>query len=123
MLGCGQNSGRLTRAIDIARKIGVDVEADDKVDIQSKSLMESMGINVFQDSTSTEEEVVGALKRAQGMPVLFVSSPDHLPRVVRDALKHGAVNCFFAASEVPFSANGVASVEIIEPKHKVFEVE
>lgn len=53
----------------------------------------------------------------RGRRFLFVSSPDHLPRVVRDALAAGGAGSLFATSDAVFSQAGRASVSIGERPH------
>ena len=66
---------------------------------------------------NSADEVLVALQKAAGQPVMFVTSPDHLPRVVREVMISGGENRLFAASDVEFSESGAQGATVTEPPH------
>jgi hypothetical protein len=117
MLGDGAASGRVGRALDLGRELGIPVVANDSRDRRNHALYNDKGIRNIGTALNTEDEVQSALSLSSHGRVLFVTSPDHLPRVVRDTLVAGGVNCLFCASGVPFSEEGVRGVRVLEPEH------
>ncbi|MDF0599279.1 hypothetical protein P1J78_00910 [Psychromarinibacter sp. C21-152] len=102
----------------LARDLDVAVIANDARDENNAALYEARGIRNLGTALRTRDEVVSALAHSRTGEVLFVSSPDHLPRVVRDAMAQGGTRALFAASDVPFSAYGPGQVDIREPAHR-----
>ena len=115
MLGSEESPGRLLTALKIARNFDVPVIANDSFDEKNIRLFEESGVHNLNTAKRTTDEVESAIKYSKEGFVLFVTSPDHLPRVVRDTLAAGATNAFFHSSDVPFSAEGAAGVIISEP--------
>ena len=115
MLGDDDRKGRLRVAQDLAAALGVRVVADDKLDHGNHELYRAEGVANLCTALRTRDEVRSALEQSKTGRVLFVSSPDHLPRVVRDALSLGGVHALFASSEISHSQVGAAGVEIVEP--------
>jgi hypothetical protein len=118
VMGLNEQAGRLTRAMQLAHNIACPVIANDARDEENAALYESKAILNLGTACNTQDEVVSALAHSQFGRVLFVSSPDHLPRIVRDATAAGGTHAFFAASDVPFSDQGPSQVEIVEPAHR-----
>ncbi|KEO57105.1 hypothetical protein [Thioclava indica] len=117
MLGDDSNSGRLTRAIALAEELKLPLLANDALDDENARLFASHEIPNLGTARNTADEVRLALEYSDRRAILFVSSPDHLPRVVRDALVLRGNSCVFASSDVPFSETGVEAVEVREPAH------
>ena len=117
MIGDGQHEGRLGTAKRLASLLSVPLLADDRYDSRNHDLFVREGIENIGSAKRTRDEVRAALQRSHRGAVLFVTSPDHLPRVVRDVLAAGGTRAMFASSEVPFSAGGAAAVDIKEPPH------
>ncbi len=117
MLGDGTRSGRLARAQAIAKELDLTIIADDASDPKNRALYEEAGVTNIGRAYKTADEVRHALDHSRNRAVLFVTSPDHLPRVVCDVLAHGATQSLFMASEVPFSGAGAGAVIIEEPRH------
>ena len=61
-----------------------------------------MGIENINTALNTKDEVISALARSGRGRVLFVKSPDHLPRVACDALAAGGLGSVFVAWECLF---------------------
>lgn len=120
MIGDGEHAGRLTRAMILARDLSCPVVANDASDQKNAMLYEQSHILNLGTAYRTKDEVISALAHSQFGRVLFVSSPDHLPRVVRDAMTVGGNNALFAASDVPFSEPGPSQVGILEPAHQKY---
>lgn len=117
MVGASGRKGRLQRAQELAAMLGLPVRANDKLDEKNRALFIEHGIENFATALNTEDEVRTALDASPRRSVLFVSSPDHLPRIAREALAYGGERCLFAASDVPFSDLGAKGVEVREPVH------
>jgi len=117
-IGNGTLLGRITKAVQLADELGVPVVANDKIDVRNHSCYDAYGIENLYTARNTKEEVRSALAKSNSGKVLFVSSPDHLPRVVRDVLALGGTSAFFAASDTAFSQVGVKGVVVEEPAHK-----
>lgn len=117
MLGDEGRSGRLMRAEALAADLGLPLIANDATDAQNSALYAERGIENLNTARNTRDEVRFALDRSARGGVLFVSSPDHLPRIVRDALSLGGTRCLFAASDIPFSEDGAGGVVVQEPAH------
>ena len=117
VLGIGEREGRLCTARRLAREFDLPIVANDGLDARNRACYEAHGIENIGTARNTYDEVVSALVRSGPGRVLFVSSPDHLPRVVRDALAAGGAGSLFTASEVAFSQAGAAGVSIGEPPH------
>ncbi len=118
MIGDTEQAGRLTRAMMLARDLACPVVANDASDQKNAAIYGQNHILNLGTAYKTQDEVISALAHSQFGRVLFVSSPDHLPRIVRDAMTAGGSNAFFAASDVPFSEPGPSQVEIVEPAHQ-----
>lgn len=121
MVGDGKKVGRLSKAKAVAAELGLVVRANDKLDHKNKDLLKSEGVLVSETAVCTGDEIKYALDVAQNKSVVFVTSPDHLPRVVRDALLLGGSMSWFLASDIPFSAEGVGGVSVVEPDHKAYQ--
>jgi hypothetical protein len=117
-IGYKAQLGRITKAVKLADELGVPVVANDKIDDRNHACYDAYGIENLYTARNTKEEVRSALKKSQSGKVLFVSSPDHLPRVVRDVLALGGTSALFAASDTAFSQIGVKGVVVTEPPHK-----
>jgi hypothetical protein len=117
MVGTDERTGRLRRALDLAEHFGVSTVANDRHDDENAARFAALGVHNLKTAERTLDEVRSALAFSGGEPVLFVTSPDHLPRVVRDVFRCGGHTSLFAASDVPFSTQGVEAVEVIEPGH------
>lgn len=120
MIGDTEQAGRLTRALMLARFFACPVIADDARDQKNATLYKQNQILNLGTAHKTQDEVISALTHSQFGRVLFVSSPDHLPRIVRDAMTVGGGHALFAASDVPFSEYGPSQVEIVEPAHQKY---
>lgn len=118
VMGHSGQAGRLTRAMQLAQDLACPVIANDARDGENAALYESKAILNLGTACNTQDEVVSALAHSQFGRVLFVSSPDHLPRIVRDTMTAGGCHALFAASDVPFSEPGPSQVEIVEPAHQ-----
>ncbi|WP_299821253.1 hypothetical protein [uncultured Roseibium sp.] len=119
MEGTGSKMGRLPTAFALAEAFSLSVVADDAIDSDNQDLLRRWRVENFGRARNTRDEILSALAEAGSAGVIFVSSPDHLPRVVREALTAREQGCLFAASEVPFSDNGPAAVKIEEPPHEL----
>ena len=117
MLGEGIRSGRLARAQAIAKDLDLTIVADDASDRNNRALYQEAGITNIGRAYNTADEVRHALDHSRYRAVPFVTSPDHLPRAVRDVLARGATQSLFMASEAPFSGAGAGAVIIEEPRH------
>lgn len=117
MVGDGEREGRIATAKRLASALSVPVIANDKHDLANHDLFAREGIENIGTAERTRDEVQTALDRSRSGAVLFVTSPDHLPRVVRDVLAAGGLRALFASSDIPFSEKGPAAVEIKEPPH------
>ena len=117
MVGTDERTGRLRRALDLAERLGVTTVANDRHDDKNAALFAAFGVHNLKTAERTLDEVRSALAFSGGEPVLFVTSPDHLPRVVRDVFRCGGSASLFAASDIPFSTQGVEAVEVTEPGH------
>ena len=117
MVGTGERTGRLKRALDFAEYFGVSTVANDYHDEKNAALFAEFGVYNLKTAERTIDEVRSALTFSGGEPVIFVTSPDHLPRVVRDVLRCGGYTSLFAASDVPFSMQGIEAVQVTEPGH------
>lgn len=118
MIGDTEQAGRLTRAMMLAQELACPIVANDASDRKNAALYEQYHVLNLGTAYKTQDEVISALAHSQFGRVLFVSSPDHLPRVVRDAMTAGGSHALFAASDVPFSEPGPSQVEIVEPAHQ-----
>lgn len=118
MVGDSGRSGRVERAMWIAQDLGLRVVANDAKDKMNAALYCRHGIVNLRNAYDTRDEVASAIAHSRSGCVLFVSSPDHLPRVVRDAMAQGATHALFASSDVPFSVLGPRNVEVLEPLHR-----
>ena len=117
MVGTDDRPGRLLKAWMLAKQFDVPVMANDAYDSRNADLLTRFNAENLMTAKRTQDEVRSALAYSHNGRVLFVTSPDHLPRVVRDVLAAGGVQAVFAASAVPFSTAGVESVVIDEPPH------
>lgn len=117
MVGTPACPGRILAARRWARHFGLPIIANDSIDPDSAALLAEWGIENLGTARRTRDEVDSALKLAGDKSVIFVSSPDHLPRVVRDAMAAGGYRSVFASSSVSFSASGPEAVVIREPEH------
>lgn len=118
VLGQDGKEGRLTTAKRLAAHFQVRVIASDRSDDKNISLYKTENIANLKAADSTQEEIRSALSFDRSARWLFVSSPDHLPRVVRDVLAQGAAGSLFCASQIQFSCAGPQAVEISEPSHR-----
>jgi hypothetical protein len=116
-VGTDESTGRLRRALDVSEQLGVSTVANDRHDDKNAALFAAFGVHNLKTAERTLDEVRSALVFSGGEPVVFVTSPDHLPRVVRDVFRCGGYRSLFAASGVPFSMQRVEAVEVIEPGH------
>jgi hypothetical protein len=107
--------GRLLTALRYSKALAVPLIADDLVDKRNHELFRDYGIINLMTARRTADEVESALSYSKTGRILFVSSPDHLPRVVRDVLARGGSKAVFAASSIEFSVPGVAGVKVTEP--------
>lgn len=114
VLGTEHLEGRLTKGVRLSRELSVPVFADDALDGDNRAIYQEYGVGNFKPTHCTRDEVRSALDYSQARRVLFVTSTDHLPRVVRDAMALGGVNALFAASGVPCSTKGPGAAEVIE---------
>lgn len=117
MVGSKTKPGRILTARAWAGRFDLPILANDSIDPDNAALLNEWGIENLATARNTRDEVESALELAQDKCVIFVSSPDHLPRVVRDAMAAGGFGSLFAASPVSFSASGPEAVIIKEPKH------
>ena len=117
MIGDREREGRIATAKRWADAFSVPVVANDKHDTGNHDLFVREGIENICTALRTRDEAQAALDRSRSGAVLFVTSPDHLPRVVRDVLAAGGLRALFASSDIPFSEKGAAAVEIKEPPH------
>ena len=115
MLGGEARKGRLTVARDWAARLGVPLIANDKLDLGNHALYRKEGVRNIATALRTCDEVRSALEESRTGRVMFVTSPDHLPRVVRDALALGGTEALFVSSQVAHSSAGPAGVDIKEP--------
>lgn len=104
--------------MQLAHGLACPVIANDAHDQENAVLYDRTAISNLGTAFNTQDEVVSAITHSQFGRVLFVSSPDHLPRIVRDATVAGGTQAFFAASDVPFSDRGPSEVKIVEPAHR-----
>lgn len=104
----------MTRAQSIAQAFDLPLIANDAEDEQNIALSRHEVIRNLGSARNTRDGARSALAASDAGGVLFVSSPDHLPRVVRDAVAEGGACAMFAASDIAFSAIGAAAVEIWE---------
>jgi hypothetical protein len=118
MLEDGTKQGRVPRAIAVARQLQVPGVANDSLDAVNAALYQNLGIENLMTARDTKAEVISALACRRAGEVLFVTSPDHLPRVVRDALAQGATRSLFMASDISFSDTGPQAVAVREPLHE-----
>ena len=118
MIGSDGRSGRLNRATTLARELDLPVIADDTADNKKAAFYDRHEILNLNDAYNTWDEVISALAHSRTGGVLFVTSLDHLPRVVRDAMAQGATNALFASSDVPFFEVSPSDVQVLEPKHQ-----
>lgn len=100
VIGDETRQGRLLRAQRFACDLQVPVIANDSFDARNDDLYRQHGVQNLRTALNTRDEVTSALAQSPRRVVLFVSSPDHLPRVVRDALGLGGSRCLFASSDV-----------------------
>lgn len=122
MVGTEARPGRLLTARNLALSWGVEIVANDSIDPTNHALLAEWGIRNLGTARNTRDEVESALELAGDEGVVFVSSPDHLPRVVRDAMAANGFRSIFAASSAPFSSVGAAGVVITEPAHRRPEI-
>lgn len=115
MVGTEGQPGRVLKALALASEWDVRVVADDAYDGKNGQLLERFGIENFRTAKRTQDEARSALDHSVHGRLLFVTSPDHLPRVVRDVLALGGTNALFCSSDVPFSEAGVGAVIVDEP--------
>lgn len=116
-IGSPEQKGRILAALDLGKAMGLPVVANDGIDMTNHRCFELYGIENLRTARNTTEEVESALRKSKLGRVIFLTSPDHLPRVAREALARGAYNALFASSEVSFSREGARAVKIIEPPH------
>lgn len=115
VFGSRAQPGRLRKAISVARELNASVIADDSFDRPNQRLYRRLGIENLGLAKTTRDEVRNFLKRApRDARKVFVSSPDHLPRVTRDALALNAQNTMFAASDTAYTPSGAAGVSVHE---------
>mgnify|MGYP007057112971 CR=1 FL=1 len=117
MIGTRTCTGRLLRGQNLADELRVPLVASDRWDRVNRELFERFKVLNLKTAERTIEEVQSALEFSGGKPVFFVTSPDHLPRVVRDVLSCGGLNSIFGSSDSAFSTQGVADVKGREPGH------
>jgi hypothetical protein len=123
MLGANGLDGRIGKAQKLATEYSIPLVANDMVDIQNKNLYRKLGITNIETARNTRDEVISALRASVDRAILFVTSPDHLPRVVRDVMAENGVHCLFAASDISFSPSGAKGVNVIEPAHEKYPVQ
>lgn len=121
-LGDDAALGRVGRGIEIGKELGISVVANDSLDRRNWALFKKMGIENINTALNTKDEVISALALSVRGRVLFVTSPDHLPRVARNALAAGGSDSVFVASEVPLSEDGAEGVQVLEPAHNKGDV-
>lgn len=117
MVGTPTHPGRILTALYWARYFGIPILANDSIDPGNAALLNEWEIENLATAHNTRDEVESALNLADDKRVVFVSSPDHLPRVVRDTMAAGGYQSLFASSTVPFSARGAKGVLVEEPRH------
>lgn len=117
-IGREGSEGRLLTALRLSEALGTTVLANDAIDARNKSLYHAHGIENLETAKCTFDEVGSALAASTCGCVLFVTSPDHLPRVVRDVMICGGHNAVFASSQTPMSELGATGVKIIEPRYE-----
>lgn len=122
MLGDDLRKGRLTRALDLAEAWQVPIFASDVSDQENGALYARHHVQNLANARRTLEEIRAARAKSQSGVIMFVSSPDHLPRVVRDCMAVGLTRSVFMASDVAFSDDGPAAVQIGEPRHRADSV-
>ncbi|AXX99205.1 YdcF family protein [Profundibacter amoris] len=122
MLGKNGVDGRIGKAQKLADEYSIPLIANDIADARNRKLYRDLGITNLATARNTRDEVVSALKASVDGAVLFVTSPDHLPRVVRDVMAENGVRCLFAASDISFSPSGAKGVNVIEPAHEKYPV-
>lgn len=113
MVGTDAAPGRLPAALSHAEALGVPVVADDREDAQNRALYERHGVQNLGTALRTQDEVRSALAHAGSARVLFVTSPDHLPRVVRDVMAAGGTLSLFAAAATAFSKAGADRKSVV----------
>ena len=123
MLGTNGMDGRIGKAQKLADEYSIHLIANDMADARNRKLYRDLGITNLATARNTRDEVVSALKASVDGAVLFVTSPDHLPRVVRDVMAENGVHCLFAASDISFSPSGAKGVNVIEPAHEKYPVQ
>lgn len=123
MLGKNSLDGRIGKAQKLAAEYAIPLVANDMADTQNRNLYRELGITNLATARNTHDEVVSALRASVDGAVLFVTSPDHLPRVVRDVMAENGVHCLFAASDISFSPSGAKGVNVIEPAHEKYPVQ
>lgn len=106
MIGEGGRLGRLERAMELGRELGLRVIASDAADRTNGALYDDQGITNLRLACNMQEEVLSALGHSRFGQVLFVTSPDHLSLVVREVMAQGASRAVFATSDVPCSRDG-----------------
>lgn len=122
MLGKNGVDGRIGKAQKLADEYSIPLIANDMADARNRKLYRDLGITNLATARNTRDEVVSALNASVDGAVLFVTSPDHLPRVVRDVMAENGVHCLFAASDISFSPSGAKGVNVIEPAHEKYPV-
>lgn len=115
MMGYKSQPGRLRKAKQMSRILNLPIVANDGFDPLNNRLFKKTNVENIGTALNTRDEVYSALVR--GSWVLFITSPDHLPRVVKEVMILGGYSSVFMASETQFSTPGVLGVEVLEPSH------
>lgn len=117
VFGSRTRPGRLRTALAVARELNAPVIADDGFDHPNQRLYRRVGIENIGKAKTTHDEVTNFLAQApRAARKVFVTSPDHLPRVARDALAMQAENAVFTASATPYTRGGVTAVQVRETR-------
>lgn len=126
----GKKSGEIARDYLFGHFFKLEkFHAYNAIDMAEAFRLISRILRPLTDPTKTEEEIrfAGEIFHGAGIrKICLVSSPDHISRCIRDALKifsrdpefrHFCQNLIAAPSDVCFSAEGVEGVRIVEPPH------
>lgn len=84
MIGISGRNCSLLNMQELATMLCLRVVGNDKLDEKNRALSIEHGIENLATALKIETKVRTALNSNPCRSVLFVSSPDHLPRIVRD---------------------------------------
>lgn len=118
VIGSDKMYGRLTLALKLASELNIPIVTNDMLDLKNIELYKKYNIFNLKTARNTKDEVLSVLEYEKQGGILFISSPDHLPRVVRDVLICRGYRCYFRSSDVEMSKSGVNEVVVEEPPHK-----